>query len=318
MRSGAAAGHTGFFHQAAFYGSDEEFVALVRPFVQDGLDAGEPVVAAFSPANQALLRRALPDTAKVLLIDGDLHYARPASAISAFSRMMTDFVADGAEQVRMAGEIPHPGTGVPWDWWARYEAAVNIAFAPFPMWALCPYDTRTTPDEVLGHVRRAHPHIATPGGDLANPEYHPQDAVPSRVWSDPIEAGPPVLNLVDPLPSTARAAVAVAGRLTGLSDDDTSGLMLAVSEVLSNGIVHGRAPTRVRLWTGPDRVVVTVTDQGAGPADPYAGLMPVIPAAEGLGGQGLWLAHQLCSYMTMQRSAVGFTVRMVAGRVPAP
>jgi anti-sigma regulatory factor (Ser/Thr protein kinase) len=318
MRSGAAAGHTGFFHQTAFYGSDEEFLAVVRPFVQDGLNAGEPVVAAFAAENQALLRKALPRTAKITFIDGDVQYARPANAVGEYSRMMAEFVAAGAEQVRVAGDVPHPGLGVPWDWWARYEAAANVVYAGFPMWGLCPYDTRTTPDEVLGHVRRSHPHIATAGGDIVNPEFRPQDAVPGRAWSDPIEATSPVLVLVDPLPSTARAAVAVAGRLTGLSDDDTSGLMLAVSEVLSNGIVHGRGPTRVRLWTGPDRVVVTVTDQGVGPADPYVGLMPVLPASEGLGGQGLWLAHQLCSYMTMQRDAMGFTVRMVAGRVPAP
>lgn len=318
MRSGAAAGHSGYFHQTAFYGSDEDFLAIVLPFVAEGLDAGEPVVAAFAPANQALLRDALPHTAKVMFLDGDVHYARPANAIREYSRMITDFMAGGAVQVRVTGDVPHPGMGVPWDWWARYEAAVNVAFADFPLWGLCPYDTRTTPAEVLGEVWRTHPYIATPDGDMANPGYSLDGSAPARVWSDPIERTAPVVMLVDPLPSTARAAVAVAGRLTGLSDDDTSGLMLAVSEVLSNGILHGRAPTRLRLWTAPDRIVVTVTDQGAGPTDPYIGLMPVNPASAGLGGQGLWLAHQMCSYMTMQRDAMGFTVRMVAGRVPAP
>jgi anti-sigma regulatory factor (Ser/Thr protein kinase) len=318
MRSGAAAGHSGYFHQTAFYGTDDEFLAVVLPFVMEGLDAGEPVVAAFAPANQALVREALPRMASVTFLDGGVHYARPANAIREYSRMIAELVADGAPQVRVTGDVPHPGMGVPWDWWARYEAAVNVAFADFPMWGLCPYDIRTTPYEVLGHVRRVHPHIATPHGDVPSPDYALDRGVPGRVWSDPIERTAPVVVLVDPLPSTARAAVAVAGRLTGLSDDDTSGLMLAVSEVLSNGILHGRAPTRLRLWTAPDRIVVTVTDQGVGPADPHAGLMPVIPASEGLGGQGLWLAHQLCSYMTMQRDAMGFTVRMVAGRVPAP
>lgn len=318
MRSGAAAGHTGYFHQAAFYGSDEEFLAVVRPFVEDGVAAGEPVVAAFAPANQALLQKALPRSANVTFIDGAAHYLRPASVISAYGRMVADFAAGGAEQVRVTGDVPHPGMGVPWDWWARFEAAVNVAFAKLPMWGLCPYDTRTTPLDVLEGVRRSHPYLATAGGHAENAEYDPQDTLASQVWTDPIEAAKPILVLVNPLPSTARAAVAVAARMTGLSEDETSGLMLAVSEVLSNGIVHGRGPTRMRLWTGPDRVVVTVTDQGAGPRDPYVGLMPVIPASEGLGGQGLWLAYQLCSYMTMQRDAMGFTVRMVAGRVPAP
>jgi anti-sigma regulatory factor (Ser/Thr protein kinase) len=317
MRSGAAAGHSGFFHQTAFYGSDDEFVAVVVPYVLEGSDAGDQVIAAFAPTNQDLLRRALPRTANVTFIDGGAHYARPATAIRDYRRMIADFVAAGAAQVRVTGDVPHPGMGVPWDWWARYEAAVNVVFANLPMWGLCPYDTRTTPPEVLTHVRRMHPHIATHGGDVANPDFT-LDAVPVRAWSDPIEQTAPVLVLVDPLPSTARAAVTVAGRLTGLSDDDTSGLTLAISEVLSNGIVHGRGPTRMRMWTAPDRIVVTVTDQGAGPADPNIGLTPLIPASAGLGGQGLWLAHQLCSYMTMQHDAMGFTVRMVAGRVPAP
>jgi anti-sigma regulatory factor (Ser/Thr protein kinase) len=317
MRSGAAAGHSGYFHQTAFYGTDDEFLRLVLPFIVEGLDAGEPVVAAFAQANQDLVRAALPG-ANVIYIDGDEHYRRPAYVIHEYSRLVSAFVAEGAGQVRVTGDVPHPGVGVPWDWWARFEAAVNVAFAGFPMWGLCPYDTRITPAAVLDQVRRSHPHVATPDGDLANPDYSLETALPDRVWSDPIEQTPPVVVLVDPLPSTARAAVAVAARLTGLSDDDTSGLMLAVTEALSNGILHGRAPTRMRLWTGPDRVVVTVTDQGRGPADPYAGLMPVSSAAEGRGGQGLWLAHQMCSYMTLHHDATGFTVRMVAGHVPAP
>jgi anti-sigma regulatory factor (Ser/Thr protein kinase) len=317
MRSGAAAGHSGFFHQTAFYGTDEEFLGIVLPYIAEGLDAGEPVVAAFAPANQTLVRQALPG-ANVVYIDGDQHYIRPADAIREYSRMISAFVADGAAQVRVTGDVPHPGMGVPWDWWARYEAAVNVAFAGFPMWGLCPYDIRTTPAAVLDQVRRSHPHVATPDGDVANPDYDPDSAMPDQVWSDPIERTAPVVVLIDPLPSTARAAVAVAGRMTGLSREDTSGLILAVTEVVSNGILHGRGPTRMRLWTGPDRVVVTVTDQGGGPAGPYIGLMPVSPAAKGRGGQGLWLAHQMCSYMTLHHDAMGFTVRMVAGRVPAP
>lgn len=317
MRSGTAAGHSGFFHQTAFYGTDDEFLGIVLPFIVEGLDAGEPVVAAFAPANQALVRQALPD-ADLIYLDGGKHYSRPACAIREYRRMLSALVAEGAAQVRVTGDVPHPGLGVPWDWWARYEAAVNVAFAEFPMWGLCPYDTRTAPASVLDQVRRSHPHVATAGGDLVNPDYSPESAVPDRVWSDPIERSAPVVVLVDPLPSTARAAVTVAGRVTGLSEEDTSGLMLAVSEVLSNGFLHGRAPMHLRLWTGPDRVVVTVTDQGRGPADPYAGLLPAGSAAEGRGGWGLWLAHQMCSYMTLQRDPAGFTVRMIAGHVPAP
>jgi hypothetical protein len=40
VRTGAAAGHRGYFHETAFYSSDEEFLAIVVPFLE-GSDAGD-------------------------------------------------------------------------------------------------------------------------------------------------------------------------------------------------------------------------------------------------------------------------------------
>ena len=65
---------------------------------------------------------------------------------------------------RVASEVPHPGVGAPWDGWARYEAAINRAYAEFPLWGLCAYDTRITPGAVLDDVARTHPHLATAHG----------------------------------------------------------------------------------------------------------------------------------------------------------
>ena len=41
MRTGPAGGHDGIFHEAAFYASDEQFLAVVLPFLRDGVAAGE-------------------------------------------------------------------------------------------------------------------------------------------------------------------------------------------------------------------------------------------------------------------------------------
>ena len=71
-RTGAAAGHTGYFHETAFYGSDDEFVDIVRPFLRDGLDAGEPTVVACAPENTAILRRSL-DCTGIRFLPGGLH-----------------------------------------------------------------------------------------------------------------------------------------------------------------------------------------------------------------------------------------------------
>ncbi|MFD0592561.1 MEDS domain-containing protein [Catellatospora coxensis] len=168
MRTGAAAEHRGFFHETAFYASDEEFLSVVIPFLTGGVAEGEPTLAVFAERNERLVRDALGGDSGVIFIRGDAQYQRPAGAIKRYREMLAAHVAAGAAQIRVAGDVPHPGVGVPWEWWARYEAAVNHAYDDFPMWGLCPYDTRTTPDEVLDFVRRTHPHIATPLGHTAN------------------------------------------------------------------------------------------------------------------------------------------------------
>lgn len=313
MRSGPAAGHNGLLHEAGFYGSDDEFLAIVLPFLRDGVAAGEPTISLFGPHNQQLVRAALGSRSGVEFIDGGRHYQRPAAAIRRHRQMLAGYVADGAAQIRIAGDVPHPGVGVPWEWWARYEAAANEVYDEFPMYGLCPYDTRTASAEVLDDVRRTHTHVVTALGDrLPSPTYQsPRDFLATAVtpWVDPVEALPPVLELFDPSPADARGAVAALQDRAMLDDEALNGLLVSVSETVTNALIHGRPPVRLQAWTHPDRIVVTVTDRGPGPVDPVAGLMP----GRGPGGLGLWLAHQLCGYVSLQRDPDGYTIRLIAG-----
>ena len=48
-----------FEHQACLYGDEEEFLAMAVPFVDEGLAAGEPVLAAVAPGNAASVRAIL-------------------------------------------------------------------------------------------------------------------------------------------------------------------------------------------------------------------------------------------------------------------
>lgn len=312
MRTGPASGHDGLFHEAAFYASDEEFLEVVLPFLEGGVAAGEPTVSIFADHRQQLIRDELGAGSGVLFIDGGRHYSRPAAAIRRHRDMLAGYVADGAAQIRITGDVPHPGVGVPWEWWARYEAAANEVYDEFPMYGLCPYDTRTTPPEVLDDVRRTHTHVVAPDGRrLPSPAYQdPRQFLATAItsWPDPIEAGPPACELADPPPAQARAAVTDLQRVAGLADDDLNGIMLSVSEAVTNAHIHGRPPVRMRAWAEPGRMVVTVSDGGPGPADPVAGMMP----AGGPGGLGLWLVHQMCAYVSLQRGPAGFTIRMIA------
>ena len=76
---------------------------------------------------------------------------------------------------------------------ALQEAAVNEAYAEFPIWGMCPYDTRITPPAVLADVAATHPHLADAhGGHRRNDDHRDATAGathPSRV--EPLTARAP-------------------------------------------------------------------------------------------------------------------------------
>jgi anti-sigma regulatory factor (Ser/Thr protein kinase) len=304
----------GYFHEAAYYDSDAQLLDLLVPFLRDGLDAGEPTVVALGEAHTALVRRAMPHVSGIRYLAGGELYARPAAAIHAYRQLMADLVADGASQIRIVGELEPWMFGPTWDWWCRYESAINRAYDDFPLWSLCAYDTAATPPNVLRDVVRTHPMVATPGArHHVNPDFVDPLILlgqPRAPADDPLQRRPPVIELTDPMPHDARHAVlavapdAVRGR-------ELEAFLTAVSEAVTNAIRHGKPPVRVRLWTGTDRVLLTVTDHGPGLSDPFAGLLP----RNGLepGGLGLWLAHQLCSHVAMYRDDDSFTIRLTGG-----
>jgi anti-sigma regulatory factor (Ser/Thr protein kinase) len=86
-------------------------------------------------------------------------------------------------------------------------------------------------------------------------------------------------------------------------------LALAVNEIATNAILHGRPPTTLRIWRQHDQIVCEVADAGAGIKDQLAG--QVRPPADAVGGRGLWLARQLCDALEI-RNGVGCTVSLHA------
>ena len=86
------------------------------------------------------------------------------------------------------------------------------------------------------------------------------------------------------------------------------------SEAVNNAVLYGYSPATVRIWAGPDRIVVHVHDHGSGPANPLAGLIP--PAGSLADAElGLWLTHQLGIDVALIFSDDGFAVRLRAGPI---
>ena len=308
----------GFVHETAFYGSDDDLLAVTVPFLEGGLAAGEATVVAFDHHNADLVRRAMPRAPDMIYLAGRDQYMRPAVTIARYRQVFADLVEGGAGRIRIVGDVPHPGVGVPWEAWGRYEAAANHAFVEFPVWGLCPYDTRTAPDHVLDEVRRTHPFVGTTEGahDLNGSYEDPVLFMSGRGVPPPdvLEQRPPAVSLLAPTAAEARHAVADLALRSFLDSATIENLVVSVSETVANAVLHGVPPVEVLAWAVPDRMLVTVSDRGAGPVDPFAGLLPGRGSGDGRGGLGMWISSQLCDEVTLVREPDRFTVRLVAGR----
>lgn len=106
----------------------------------------------------------------------------------------------------------------------------------------------------------------------------------------------------------ARWMVRVHGAELGLDPEAVDDVALAVTEVLTNALVHGRAPAQVYLYAEDDTWVCHVHDSGREPMEPLVGLLP--PAEPADHGYGLWLARQLCTAVDVGQDVTGTHVRL--------
>ena len=313
----AAMSRAGRSHEAGFYRSDSEFRALIVPFAEAGIAAGEPVIFGYDDRKSALLQSWLSSLATVTFVSGQSLYATPARAIASYRRMFERHLAAGAGQVRIAGDVPHPGNGRRYAGWDRYESAINAVWDDFPVHSLCLYDTVTAPGYVLDVAERTHPRLVSPDGERrVNHRYQDVSAfegLPAE--PDPLEFTPPTIVLTGASAADTRQAVRQAGRHV-VDRSTLADLLIGVSEAVNNALTHGQPPVTVRIWATLGRVVVRVRHPGSGPADRLAGLVPAGSGPPGP-GLGLWLIHQLDLDTALIQANGGFTVRLRAGRSPA-
>ena len=312
MMTGASHGPAGLLHEAGFYGSDTEFRALIVPFAEEGIAAGEPVLIGYDDRKSDLLRSWLSDPSAVEFLGDKSLYATPARTIATYRQLFEFHLAMGAVRIRIAGDVPHPGNGGRFEGWDRYESAVSTVWQDFPVWARCLYDTATTPAAVVDIVERTHPRIVSPSGvPQASVRYQDVLAFEGLPYApDPLEAVPPVAELVNRTAAEARRTLTQACRgcvpATAWQD-----LLIGATEAMTNAQRHGRPPVTVRIWAAPDRIVVTVHDTGHGPADRLAGLVPAPDSTQDRRlGMGLWVMHQLDLDVALRHTGDGFTVRL--------
>jgi anti-sigma regulatory factor (Ser/Thr protein kinase) len=301
-----------FVHSALIYGSDDAFMDVALPFVEAGIDSDEPALVTVQGANVENLRDALDGEPEgVTLLSTDEWYETSAGSRDKFARWVEERTAAG--RVRLIGEAPWAiGNDAQVRDWARHESVTNLAFEGMPVELICAFDERELPPEIVEHARRTHPAIAGPEGHDTSESYEePRDfcrRLNSRVARPEGEPAAVLeFNLAD-LHRVRRKVTSMAVEC-GLPGSRADELALAVNEIASNAVVHGRPPATLRIWQGAGELICEVSDEGAGIKDVLAGQLT--PPSEGIGGRGIWMARMLADAVEI-RNGSGCTVSIHA------
>lgn len=295
----------GFTHELLLHDSLEEMLAFVLPFVRDGVAAQEPTLLMVRPGTAATVLPMVRPSAYVNVLPALGWSGRPAEGLRAADELLAGYGPE-VPRVRMFNEEPIVPEGH-WHEWRRSEAAVNAVLGRSRAWLVCSYDCRALDNDRVSDLRAIHQFVGQGDQHRNSDKYQdPRGFVAGNFNAppDPVEATTPAAELVNPSPSTARAAVLGFAHHGGLPALETENLVLAVSEAVGNARQHGRPPVVMRLWVQPERITVTITDTGLGPTDPFVGLLP--PDHQHGSGLGLWLSHQLVD-IAHRRHSDGYT-----------
>jgi anti-sigma regulatory factor (Ser/Thr protein kinase) len=107
--------------------------------------------------------------------------------------------------------------------------------------------------------------------------------------------------------SQVRAMVQQQARESGLPEDRTTDLVLAVSEVAANTLRHTQSSGTLRIWHDEHEIVCEIRDSGQ-ITDPRQGEHKPAPGSSG--GHGLWLVRQVCDQVELISDESGTTIRM--------
>jgi len=304
-------GHRSFRHELFLYGSTEDLVEFVVPWARDGVAAGDPTLLLLrTDAAQAVLHEVGPSpylTVETALAEP----GQPAQHVSAASTLLPSYARVVHQEPMIAPSQ--------WREWRRLEAVLNLALRHYDTWAVCAYDECALSSDMVSDLHATHPLIAQDGEHRHNDSYqHPVNFLvqQSEDAPDAVERSRPAVELVDPSPAAARAAVKWFSH-RWLPDEEIDKLIFATHEAVLNALRHGRPPTVLRLWPERDRVTVTVTDAGHGPDSTLGGLLPnelsTTIAGDPVPGPalGLWLIHQLVD-VTRRTDVDGYTIRLTA------
>ena len=305
------ASHTGatFQHEAFFYADEEEFLEGTSSFLREAAEAEEPALAVLSAAKVEALQDALGGHS------GDIRFAQMAEVGANPARIIPawrDFADEhGGRAIRGIGEpIWAERTPAQLVECQRHESLLNLVFADRSGFhLLCPYDTGALSDEVLEEACRSHPRLRLSGDQRTSDRCRSLEEVAAPFGQPLPEPQADVASMVFQRGTlaTLRHFVARKARAANLRVRAVDDLVLAISEIATNSVVHGGGGGLLRIWQEPDAVVCEVSDRGCIDS-PLVGRER--PPSDQANGYGLWLANQVCDLVQVRSYGTGSQVRV--------
>jgi hypothetical protein len=167
-------------HEILIFTDDDEFVDSTGPYLSEGMDRSEALLAVTTARNIDILRQHLGQgAAPVRFVDSEHWYSSPVSALNAYRRFLDESLSRGAPWIRIVGE-PVWGRRSEEEVraWHHYESLLNLAFAPMPATVLCLYDKRSVDPAIVTAARSNHPKILEGRKTVDNPEYRDLSKAP--------------------------------------------------------------------------------------------------------------------------------------------
>lgn len=296
-------------HSTLFYDGPRQYADEVGGVLRDALEQGHRGLV-MAPARRVdELRSTLGrDADEVTFVEEGVAYAPQWNAY----RVLLDFAAEApsARTCAIAEQTLSARTPAELRDYHRLEAAINLVFAENDVDLLCPYDTGTLPAHLLDIGKHTHGAVRANGATSPNAGFADPLAmlvglsavVPPPVDSITIDCSTPS-DVAD-----ARRLVRLLGEDLRLDSDTVDDVALAVTEVLTNALLHGRPPAMLHIYESGPTWVCHVQDGGPDQLDPLIGLLP--PAELTGHGYGLWLARQLCAAVDVGSDVTGTHVRL--------
>ncbi len=305
----------GTVHRAvACSGPEHQAESLCAPLAT-ALERGDHTLAVVDARCRAELDHRLGPDAGIEFREPEQMYTAPPFTVAtrwARSARAAARAGDGARLVTVGQRIDGlPGTDP--GYWVRLDVALGRVLCGLPVTMLCCFDDTEGGRDEAGEMHdtllvdgREVP-SATRRDDRELLDDHPQPL--------PVDLGPPLLETDVDLAGLARMRRLVRDEavLSGLGPFRASDLVLAINEIVSNGVEHGSGLPRLRVWRAGSDLVGEVRDAVSTPL-PFPGM--IAPPAAGTRGRGLWLASELTDVLQVWTAdddpgcAAGMVVRV--------